>query len=67
LQDGRANLLPILLWVLRDGTTTGFSPLGTIPNVFVSNGVGNGFSNASDYVIGAKTYRMFSNFAVAKQ
>jgi hypothetical protein len=62
--DGRANLLPILLWVLRDGTTTGFSLLGDIPNVFQSNGVGNGFSNAEEYLLGSDTYMMFPNFAV---
>jgi hypothetical protein len=66
-QDGRANLLPVLLWALRDGTTTGFSPLGTIPNVFCTNGVGNGFSNASEYVLGAQTYKMFPHFCVVKQ
>lgn len=66
-QDSRANLLPILLWVLRDSTTTGYSLLGSIPNVFWSNGVGHGFSNADEYVIGSDTYKMFPNFAVLKQ
>jgi hypothetical protein len=64
--DGRANLLPCLLWVLRDGTSTGLSPLGTIPNCFVCNGVGQGFSAGSDYPIGADTYTLFPNFAVKK-
>src|ERR1700683_2483042 len=64
--DGRANLLPILLWVLRDGTTTGFSLLGDIPNVFQANAVGNGFSDAEEYPIGANTYKLFPNFAVQK-
>jgi hypothetical protein len=66
-QDGRANLLPIIVWVLRDGTTTGFSMLGTIPNIFSTNAVGNGFSNAQEYVLGATTYKLFPNFAVVKQ
>ncbi|SRR6266404_1104869 len=66
-QDGRANLLPIILWANRDSTTTGFSMLGTVPNIFFSNGVGNGFSNADEYVIGSTTYKMFPNFAVVKQ
>lgn len=66
-QDGRANLLPIILWALRDGTGTGFSMLGTVPNIFVTNGVGNGFANADEYVLGATTYKMFPNFAVVKQ
>jgi hypothetical protein len=66
-QDSRANLLPIFLWVNRDGTTTGFSLLGSIPNSFCTNGVGHGFSNADEYVIGSDTYKMFPNFAVLKQ
>jgi hypothetical protein len=66
-QDGRSNLLPIYLWVLRDGTTTGYSLLGTVPNVFWSNAVGNGFSNAEEYVLGGTTYKLFPNFAVVKQ
>jgi hypothetical protein len=65
-QDGRANLLPVYLWALRDGTTTGFSMLGSLPTVFCTNGVGNGFSNASEYSIGGQTYKMFPNFAVLK-
>lgn len=65
-QDGRANLLPVYLWALRDSTSTGFSMLGSLPTVFCSNGVGNGFSNASEYAIGAQTYKMFPNFAVLK-
>jgi hypothetical protein len=66
-QDGRANLLPIILWALRDGTTTGFSMLGTPPNIFATNAIGNGFSNADEYVLGATTYKLFPNFAVVKQ
>jgi hypothetical protein len=65
--DGRANLLPILLWVMRDGTTTGFSLLGSIPNIFWHNAIGNGFSNAEEYTIGPDTYKLFPNFAVLKQ
>jgi hypothetical protein len=66
-QDGRANLLPPIAWVLRDGTTTGFSMLGSPPNIFFTNGVGHGFSNVDEYLIGATTYKMFPNFAVVKQ
>lgn len=65
-QDGRANLLPIHVYVLRDGTTTGLSPVGTIPNIYFTNGVGNGFSKGSEYTIGANVYKMFPNFAVQK-
>ena len=66
-QDGRANLLPILLWALRDATSTGFSLIGSVPNIFVSNAVGNGFSSADEYVLGGTTYKLFPNFAVVKQ
>jgi hypothetical protein len=64
--DGRANLLPCLLWAGRDGTATGFSPIGTIPDCFVCSGVGQGYSPGSDYVIGADTYKMFPQFAIKK-
>jgi hypothetical protein len=66
-QDGRANLLPPIVWALRDGTSTGFSMLGTLPNVFWTNAVGSGFSNAEEYLLGADTYKLFPNFAVLKQ
>jgi hypothetical protein len=66
LQDGRANLLPVLLWVVRDGGSTGRSLLGDIPNVFSSNAVGNGFSQGSDYPLGSDTYKLFPYFAVKK-
>jgi len=66
LMDGRANLLPALLWVVRDGGSTGRSLLGDIPYVFSTNAVGNGFSQASDYPLGADTYKLFPNFAVKK-
>jgi hypothetical protein len=63
--DSRANLLPVHLWAVRD--TGAMSLIGWIPNVFSTNGVGNGFSNASEYVLGPTTYKMFPNFAVVKQ
>jgi hypothetical protein len=63
--DSRANLLPVHLWAVRD--TGAMSFIGWIPNVFSTNGVGNGFSNASEYVLGPTTYKMFPNFAVVKQ
>jgi hypothetical protein len=66
-QDARANLLPIIVWALRDGTSTGYSMLGTIPNIFSTNAVGNGFSNADEYLIGSTTYKLFPGFAVVKQ
>lgn len=63
--DGRANLLPVHLWAVRD--TGAMSFIGWIPNVFSTNGVGSGFSNASEYALGPTTYKMFPNFAVLKQ
>ena len=63
--DGRANLLPVHLYAVRD--TGAMSFIGWIPNIFATNGVGNGFSNASEYVLGPTTYKMFPNFAVVKQ
>ncbi len=67
--DGRANLVPILWWAGRDGstgTTGGFSLIGSPPTIFACNGVGNGFVPASDYSIGPDTYKLFPNFAVLK-
>lgn len=63
--DGRANLLPILLWAARD--SGGYSPIGSIPNVFSANAVGSGFAAEDEYTIGSTTYKLFPNFAVIKQ
>lgn len=65
--DGRANLLPLYLWVQRDGTSSGFSLLGRPPFIFFTNAIGNGFTPASEYTIGGTTYKLFPNFAVVKQ
>jgi hypothetical protein len=66
LIDGRANLLPVLIYALRDGSGTGYSPIGFFPTVWASDGVGSGFGPAEDYLIGADTYTMFPEFAVLK-
>jgi hypothetical protein len=68
--DGRANLLPILLWGARD--VSGYSPLGTIPFIFYTNAIGNGYSNAQEITLGPTTYKLFpgannGGFAVVKQ
>jgi hypothetical protein len=68
--DGRANLLPILLWGARD--TSGYSPIGTIPNIFYTNAIGNGYANAQEITLGTTTYKLFpggnaGGFAVVKQ
>ena len=65
--DGRANLLPILLYANRDATASGFSLLGSAPFVFVCNAVGHGFSAGDEYVLGETTYKIFPNFAIVKQ
>jgi len=68
-QDGRANFLPIVWWVGRDGSsgqTGGFSPVGSIPTVFSSTGVGNGFAPTEIYSIAGDNYMMFPDFAVVK-
>lgn len=62
--DGRANLLPVVLYAQRDGSGPGYSPVGTLPIVRSANGVGEGFSPASSYPIGSDTYIMFPEFAV---
>lgn len=63
--DGRANLLPVHLYAFRDSGAV--SLIGWIPYIFATNGVGIGFSNTSEYVLGTTTYKMFPYFAVVKQ
>lgn len=65
--DGRANLLPLLVWAARDSSPGGYSPIGTVPNVFYANAIGNGFSDAQEVTLGSVTYKLFPNFAVVKQ
>lgn len=65
--DGRANLLPLLIWAARDAIPGGYSPIGVVPNIFSCTGVGNGFSDAQEITLGAVTYKLFPNFAVVKQ
>jgi hypothetical protein len=59
-----ANFLPVLMWVKRDAA--GYSLLGSLPFIYQTNGVGNGFVAASVYPFGADNYMMFPNFAVKK-
>jgi hypothetical protein len=63
--DGRANLLPVLLWGARD--VSGYSLIGTLPNIFSANATVNGYAPASLYTIGSINYMVFPNFAVVKQ
>ncbi len=62
--NARANLLPILLFAVRDAG--GYSLLGTVPSIFRTNGVGQGFAPASVYTVGPDNYTMFPHFAVKK-
>lgn len=62
--NSQANLLPLRIFCERD--TSGWSMLGDVPNIFYSNGVGNGFNVGSIYAISAQNYMMFPNFAVQK-
>lgn len=59
---GQANLLPIRMYVARDGG--GWSLLGDIPTMFECAAVGNGFGQGTLYTIGADKYVLFSGFAV---
>lgn len=60
--NGRANMLPILLFAQRDAG--GFSLIGHAPTVLFCNGVGNGFAAGQLYTVGPDNYRLFPNFAV---
>jgi hypothetical protein len=60
-----ASLLPVLIWAARD--SGGYSLLGSLPFIFASNGVGNGFAAAEVYPFGSDNFTMFPNFAVKKQ
>jgi hypothetical protein len=62
--NGRANLLPILLFAERDGG--GKSLLGWVPSIFRSSGVGSGFAPAQVYTVGPDNYMLFPHFAVKK-
>jgi hypothetical protein len=62
--NSQANLLPLRIFCQRD--TSGWSLLGDVPNIFYSNGVGNGFNTGSVYAISAQNYMMFPNFCVQK-
>lgn len=63
-QNLQANLLPIHVFGARDAG--GWSLLGTIPSVFYSSAVGDGYSAKDEIQIGSDTYKLFPNFAVKK-
>lgn len=59
-------LIPIDLYANRDTATVGggYSLLGTVPMVYATNAVGNGYVAGQQVSIGADTYVLFPNFAV---
>lgn len=63
-QNLQANLLPIHVFGARDAG--GWSLLGTIPSVFYSSAVGDGYAAKDEIQIGSDTYKLFPNFAVKK-
>lgn len=58
----RAVLLPVRIYVQRDGG--GWSMIGTLPSIYVSSAVGQGYNALSTYTVGAKTFMLFPSFAV---
>lgn len=60
-----ASLLPVLIWAARD--SGGYSLIGSLPFIFSSNSVGNGFAATELYPFGSDNFVMFPNFAVQKQ
>ncbi len=62
--DSRAILLPIRIFALRDAG--GYSLVATLPSVYQTNAVGNGYSALQEVQLGADTYKFFPNFAVKK-
>jgi hypothetical protein len=62
--NSMANLLPQHVYAQRDGG--GYSIIGTVPHIFYTNAVGRGFAAGADYLLGADTYKIFTNFAVRK-
>jgi hypothetical protein len=57
LLNAQAVLLPVNVFAHRDGG--GYSLIGALPNVFLCNAGGIGFSSGSIYVIGASRYMIF--------
>lgn len=60
----QAILVPVRVWAARDAG--GYSPLGTVPNIFYSIATDRGFSAGTEITLGADTYKVFPNFAVRK-
>lgn len=63
--NAQANLLPIRVFVKRDAG--GYSLIGDVPNIFLSNATENGFAPSTVYPLGSDNYMLFHNFAVLKK
>ena len=63
--NAQANLLPIRVYVERDAG--GYSLIGDVPNIFLSNATENGFAPSTVYPLGSDNYMLFHNFAVLKK
>ena len=62
--SNQATLLPIHLYANRDAG--GVSLWATVPSLYCTNAVGNGFAAKSVLALGADSYMLFPNFAVKK-
>jgi|FLYL01.1.fsa_nt_gi hypothetical protein len=62
--SSQAHLVPVRIWVSRDAG--GYSLLGTMPIVFWTRAVGNGFAPGTVLTLGADSYMLFPEFAVKK-
>jgi hypothetical protein len=62
--NSQAHLVPVRIWVPRDAG--GYSLLGTLPIVFWTRAVGNGYAPGTVLNIGADSYMLFPEFAVKK-
>lgn len=63
--NAQANLIPIRVYAARD--TGGYSLIGDVPNIFLSNATANGFAPSTVYPLGSDNYMLFHNFAVLKK
>jgi len=64
VQSLRPGFLPFHLWAARD--SSGYSLLGTVPSVYYSNAVGNGYAAGEILQIESDSYVLFPHCAVKK-
>lgn len=63
--NSQANLIPIRLFAQRD--TAGYSLIGDVPNLVLTNATDNGYAAGTVYPLGADNWMIFPNFAVLKK